>query len=86
MAARYFTISEVADRLGVSHDTVLRLVHDETLPALRVSERLYRIPHPALDRFESGAPITRRHVARKRVHRGVTFGARDGEPASLRSR
>jgi len=79
MAERYFTISEAADRLGVSHDTILRLVHSGTLPALRVSERLYRIPRPALARFESGEPIVRRRVVRRRAHEGVRFGARDGQ-------
>ena len=82
MAERYVTISEAADRLRVSHDTVLRLVHSGSLPAIRVSQRLYRIPRPALDRFESGEPIVRRRVVRWRTHEGVKFGAREGQ-ASL---
>lgn len=77
MVKRYFTISEAADRLVVSHDTILRLVHSGKLPAVQVSERLYRIPRPALDRFESGEPIVRRRVVRRRATQGVAFGSRD---------
>jgi excisionase family DNA binding protein len=77
MPDRYFTIAEAADRLKVSHDTVLRLVHAGTLPAVRVSERLYRIPRPALERFESGKPVVRRRVVHRRVDEGVRFGTLD---------
>ena len=83
MADRYFTVSEAADRLRVSHDTVLRLIHGGTLPAIHVSERLYRIPRPALERFESSEPVVRRRVVRRRVSQGVRFGTRDHEAAQV---
>lgn len=72
---RYFTVAETAARLRVSHDTVLRLIHVGKLPALRVSERVYRVPRPALERFESGEPVLRRRVRRRRAGSGVQFGA-----------
>lgn len=71
---RYFTIKQAADRLQVSHDTVSRLIADGTLPAIRVSERLYRIPSPALARYESGVPVIRRRVVRRRDEVGVRIG------------
>lgn len=52
---RYYTPREVARRLRVSPTTVMKLIHDERLYAVRVSERVYRIPVPALRRFEQGA-------------------------------
>lgn len=55
VAKRYYTPGEVASELSVSVSTVLRLVHDGYLPAVRVSERIYRIPVPAFERFQSGA-------------------------------
>ncbi|MGH2445284.1 MAG: excisionase family DNA-binding protein, partial [Candidatus Limnocylindria bacterium] len=62
-----------------SHDTILRLVHDGTLPAIRVSKRLYRIPRPALERYEAGIETARRPVVRRRARRGVAFGTRADE-------
>lgn len=85
MADRYYTIKEASERLRVSHDTISRLVHSGQLPAIRVSERLYRIPVPALERYESGLPVTRRRVVRRRVVKGIEFGAgeRAGQAVDL---
>jgi excisionase family DNA binding protein len=85
MAERYYTIKEAAERLRVSHDTISRLISSGDLPAIRVSQRLYRIPTPALERYESGVPVARRRVVRRRVAQGIEFGvgerAHDLEPA-----
>ena len=63
MAALYFTPLEVAERLGVSPDTVMRRIHAGDLPALRVSERVYRIPIAAFEQWERGwQPRPRRVV------------------------
>ncbi len=80
MPGRYFTIKEAAERLRVSHDTVSRLIERGELPAIRVSERLYRIPAPALERYESGTPATVRRVVQKQVAEGVRFGLGEEEP------
>jgi excisionase family DNA binding protein len=80
MTGRYFTIKEAAERLSVSHDTVSRLIERGALPALRVSERLYRIPAPALERYESGVSVPVRNVVRRRVAHGVEFGVTEEEP------
>lgn len=80
MPGRYFTIKEAAERLGISHDTVSRLIERGELPAIRVSERLYRIPTPALERYESGAPATVRPVVQRQVAEGVRFGVGEEEP------
>ncbi len=80
MAVRYYTIKEAAERLRVSHDTISRLIRGGELPAIRVSERLYRIPAPALQRYESGVPVARRRVVRRRVAKGIEFGASDQAP------
>jgi excisionase family DNA binding protein len=53
---RYFTPREVATMLRVSPTTVMRAIHEERLFAVRVSERVYRIPISALARFERGGP------------------------------
>lgn len=78
MADRWYSIKEVAERLRVSHDTVGRMVERGELPAIRVSERIVRIPAPALERYETGTPVAARRVVRRRVGRGVEFGAAEG--------
>lgn len=79
---RYFTVAEAAEHLGVSHDTILRLIHIGTLPAIKVSPRIYRIPRPAMARYESGEPVVLRGVVRRRVENlPIEFGRLDRKPA-----
>jgi excisionase family DNA binding protein len=77
---RWYTIKEAAERLRVSHDTITRMIARDELPAIRVSERLVRIPAPALVRYETGTPVIRRPVVRRRVSEGVIFGAAERIP------
>lgn len=51
----FLTPGEVAADLRVSTSTVLRLIHADKLPAIAVSERIYRIPAASLERFKAGA-------------------------------
>ena len=74
MAQRWYSIKEAAERLGVSHDTVSRLVERGELPAIRVSKRIVRIPIPAFEFYASGRTPTQRRVIRRRVERGIRFG------------
>src|SRR6266540_3525459 len=53
-STRYHTPREVAQRLRVSPTTVMRAIHEGRLFAVRVSDRVYRIPVGALARFEDG--------------------------------
>lgn len=69
MAERWYSIKEAAEQLGVSHDTVSRLVERGELPAIRVSKRIVRIPVPAFDFYASGRTPIQRRVVRRRVER-----------------
>ena len=80
MTERWYSIKEVAERLKVSHDTVSRLVDRGELPAIRVSERIVRIPVPAFEFYVSGREVTPRQVVRQRVPEGVKFGANERSP------
>lgn len=75
MAERWYSIKEAAERLGVSHDTISRLVERGELPAIRVSQRIVRIPVPAFDLYASERKVATRRVVRRRVANGVQFGA-----------
>lgn len=77
MEKRYLTPSEVASALRVSPDTVLRLIARGDLPAIRISERIYRIPAPAFARYERGA-VKRRPVVRREVVDVEAYGEGEG--------
>jgi excisionase family DNA binding protein len=74
---RFLTPAEAATILRVSTDTVLRLISAGTLPAIRVSPRLIRIPTPAFEAYQAGRTPNRRRVVRRRRSTEVTLGARE---------
>ncbi len=80
MEQRLLTPQEAALRLRVSHDTILRMIDRDELPAIRFSQRIVRIPVPAVERLESGRQVDRRTVVRRRVAQGVEFGAAEAKP------
>jgi excisionase family DNA binding protein len=82
---RWYSIKEAAERLGVSHDTVSRLVDRGELPAIRVSKRIVRIPVPAFEVYASGRAPVRRRVVRREVPEARPIAsdehARERQPA-----
>ena len=50
----FLTPAEVATQLAVSTATVLRLIHRGELPAIQVSERIYRIPSASFEMYKAG--------------------------------
>lgn len=73
MPRLYYTPREVAEILAISDDAVLDLVNRGSLPALRISPRITRIPIAAFDRWREGYTPRRRRVvvAPARGHAGV---------------
>lgn len=51
MGKRFYSPQEVAQLLDVSPTTVMSRIHAGALPAVRVSERIFRIPVAAFERF-----------------------------------
>lgn len=45
---------DIAHELDISTTTVLRLIHAGTLPAIHVSERIYRIPVASFEMYKAG--------------------------------
>jgi len=84
---RFYTPQEVAELLGVSPTTVMSRIHDGALPAVRVSERIYRIPIPAFERFVSTASRPDFRVQHRRVKRvkrlGEPIGIVADEPVTV---
>jgi excisionase family DNA binding protein len=51
---QFLSPADIAGELSVSTATVLRLIHAGQLPAIRVSERIYRIPRASFEMFSAG--------------------------------
>jgi excisionase family DNA binding protein len=59
---QYYTPREVSEILDISDDAVLDLVNRGSLPALRISPRITRIPIAAFDLWREGFVPRRRRV------------------------
>ena len=78
---RFYSPQEVAVLLGVSPTTVMSRIHGGALPAVRVSERIYRIPVPAFERFASTRPAPNFEIKYRRVGRVKKLGELIATPA-----
>ena len=81
MSKRFYSPQEVAVLLGVSPTTVMSRIHDGALPAVRVSDRIYRIPVPAFERFVSTRPAPSLAIEYRRVSRVKKLGEPIATPA-----
>lgn len=85
----FLSPAEVAAELRISTSTVLRLIRSGRLPAITVSERIYRIPVATLERFLDGtlrtpglAPLREREGPAPRLGVGETLPMRRRSVAS----
>lgn len=81
MTKRFYTPQEVAQLLGVSPTTVMTRIRDGALPAVRVSDRIYRISVPAFERFVSTRAAPAFEIAFRRVNRVKKLGEPIAAPA-----
>ena len=84
MTKLYYSPKEVAEILDISDDAVLDLVNRGSLPALRVSPRITRIPIAAFDQWRAGYTPRRRKVTIRPAQRHVVIG--EGERLAAPSR
>ena len=52
---QFLTPADVAAELDISSATVMRMIHKGELPAIRVSERIYRIPAASFEMYKAGS-------------------------------
>jgi excisionase family DNA binding protein len=50
----FLSPAEIAAELSISSATVMRLIHRGELPAIHVSERIYRIPAASFEMYKAG--------------------------------
>ncbi len=87
---QFLSPCDVARELSISSSTVLRMIHSGELPAIAVSERIYRIPTVTFERYKAGtlrtpelAPVG--HV-KKRPRLGSAERLSIAKTEALRSR
>jgi excisionase family DNA binding protein len=51
---QFLAPGDVAAELGIRPRTVIRMIHKGELPAIRVSERTYRIPAASFEMYKVG--------------------------------
>lgn len=85
MKALYYTPKEVAALLKVSDDTVLHLIDRGELPALRVSQRVIRVPIAAFDLWREGYAPKRRRVTISQESEISAIGEDEELPERVRS-
>jgi len=77
---QFVSPSEVAEELDISSATVLRLIHAGALPAIRVSERIYRIPVASFEMYKTGALRDQPTIRHRRVAKQPRLGESEGVP------
>jgi excisionase family DNA binding protein len=80
----FLTPADIARELDISTSTVLRKIHAGEIPAITVSERIYRVPAASFELYTAGrlkraqpAPLGRRRP-RRRIGEGETKPASSG--------
>jgi excisionase family DNA binding protein len=78
----FLTPADIAQELDISTSTVLRKIHAGEIPAIAVSERIYRVPAASFELYTAGrlrsaqpAPLGRRRPRRR-------IGADEGKPTA----
>jgi len=50
----FLSPADIARELDISSTTVLRMIHSGELPAILVSDRIYRIPDESFEMYKAG--------------------------------
>jgi excisionase family DNA binding protein len=80
----FISPADVAEELDVSSATVLRLIHAGALPAIRVSERIYRIPIASFEMYKAGTLRGQSAIRLRRVAAQPRLGEGEDLPEPTR--
>ena len=80
----FISPADVAEELDVSSATVLRLIHAGALPAIRVSERIYRIPIASFEMYKAGPLRGQSAIRLRRVAAQPRLGEGEDLPEPTR--
>ena len=77
---QFISPADVAQELDVSTATVLRMIHAGALPAIRVSERIYRIPSASFEMYKAGTLRAAAPAPQRRVKQQPRLGEGEALP------
>lgn len=77
---QFVSPADVAQELDISTATVLRMIHSGALPAIRVSERIYRIPSASFEMYKAGTLRTAGPAPLRRVKQQPRLGKGEALP------
>ena len=77
---QFVSPADVARELGISTATVLRMIHAGALPAIHVSERIYRIPSASFEMYKAGTLRTAGPAPLRRVKQQPRLGKGEALP------
>ena len=81
----FLTPADVATELDISSATVIRLIHKGELPAIRVSERIYRIPAASFEMYKAGTLRTVTPAPLRSVRQEPRLGEGERLPEARRT-
>ncbi len=76
----FLSPAEIAAELSISSATVMRLIHRGELPAIRISERIYRVPAATFEMYTAGTIRTAAPAALRTVKRQPALGRGEAIP------
>jgi excisionase family DNA binding protein len=82
---QFVSPADVAQELDISTATVLRIIHAGSLPAIRVWERIYRIPGASFEMYKAGRLRTPTAASSRRVKKQPQLGEGEAMPAARSS-
>jgi len=81
---QFLTPADVAAELSISSATVIRMIHKGELPAIHVSERIYRVPAASFEMYKAGTLRTVTPAPLRTVKRLPALGAGEALPKASR--
>lgn len=79
----FLTPADIAQELNISTSTVLRKIHRGEIPAIAVSDRIYRIPAASFEMFKSDRLKTAQPAPLGATRARRRIGAGEPKPAAV---
>ena len=80
---QFLTPADIAAELNVSTSTVLRKIHAREIPAIAVSERIYRIPAASFELYKAGRLRSPQPAPQGRARPRPRIGEGESKPLAV---